>query len=124
MIKGASHDVVLPAVLQRLPGAARAHLHVAGVFDAAAVEAAARDARAALAPGAPPSSNVPRPTAGRRIYLVGWLSTYLREVNAVTPATVRELADRWLKGDQFAIAVAGDAKVIQEQLAPCGEVIP
>ena len=52
-----------------------------------------------------------------------WLSSYVREVNAVTPARVREIADRWLKDDQCTVVVVGDAKTVKEQLAPFGEVI-
>lgn len=51
-------------------GARRAHLYVAGRFDAAATEAAIRAAFAALPPGAPPAPATARTAARRAIHLV------------------------------------------------------
>ncbi len=51
-------------------GAARSHLYVAGVFDAAAVERAVRSAFAGWARGAPPVENVPTPRSGRVVELL------------------------------------------------------
>src|SRR5690606_6727933 len=51
-------------------GAARAHLYVAGVFDAAAVERAIRDAFSDWAPGNPPTTNLPTPNSGRTVTLI------------------------------------------------------
>lgn len=51
-------------------GAARAHLYVAGVFDAAAVERAVREAFADWQPGNPPADNPPTPAAGRTVTLI------------------------------------------------------
>ena len=51
-------------------GATRAHLYVAGVYDAAAVERAVRDAFAGWAKGNPPESNIPKPRSGRRVELI------------------------------------------------------
>ena len=51
-------------------GAARAHLYVAGVFDAAAVERAVRGAFGDWARGAPPVENVPKPKSGRVVELI------------------------------------------------------
>ncbi|HEX6643413.1 MAG TPA: pitrilysin family protein [Gemmatimonadales bacterium] len=51
-------------------GAARAHLYVAGVFDAAATERAIREAFGDWAPGNPPTSNPPAPKTGRTVALI------------------------------------------------------
>jgi predicted Zn-dependent peptidase len=51
-------------------GAARAHLYVAGVYDAATVEKAIRDAFSGWAKGPAPDPNVPHPRAGRRVELI------------------------------------------------------
>jgi zinc protease len=51
-------------------GAARAHLYVVGVFDAAAVERAARAAFAGWARGAAPVVNVPKPVNRRVVELL------------------------------------------------------
>jgi len=51
-------------------GAARAHLYVAGVFDAAAVERAVRAAFGDWARGALPVENVPKPRSGRVVELI------------------------------------------------------
>lgn len=51
-------------------GAARSHLYVVGVFDAAAVERAAREAFAGWAAGRAPTSNPPAPKAERSLALV------------------------------------------------------
>jgi zinc protease len=51
-------------------GAARAHLYVAGVFDAGAVEKAIRDAFGGWAKGLEPATNVPKPKSGRRVELI------------------------------------------------------
>jgi len=51
-------------------GAARAHLYVAGVYDAATVEKAIRDAFGGWAKGPAPVTNVPKPRSGRRVELI------------------------------------------------------
>jgi predicted Zn-dependent peptidase len=51
-------------------GAARAHLYVAGVFDAAAMERAVREAFGGWAKGNPPVTNVPKAKSGRRVELI------------------------------------------------------
>ncbi len=51
-------------------GAARTHVYVAGVYDAAAVEKAVRTAFADWAPGAKPTVNVPKGVRQRRVILV------------------------------------------------------
>jgi zinc protease len=51
-------------------GAARAHLYVVGRFDAAAVEAAIREAFADWPAGAPPAANPPKPHTARAVHLV------------------------------------------------------
>jgi len=51
-------------------GAGRAHLYVAGVFDAPAVEKAIRDAFGGWPKGTPAVPNVPKPRSGRRVELI------------------------------------------------------
>jgi predicted Zn-dependent peptidase len=51
-------------------GAARSHLYIAGKFDAAAVEAAARAAFGDWKPGTARVANVATPRAGRAVYLI------------------------------------------------------
>lgn len=51
-------------------GAGRAHLYVAGVYDAPAVERAVREAFGGWARGTPAVMNVPKPRSGRRIELI------------------------------------------------------
>jgi len=51
-------------------GAGRAHLYVAGVVDAPAVEKAIRDAFGGWAKGTPAVPNVPKPRSGRRVELI------------------------------------------------------
>jgi len=51
-------------------GAARAHLYVAGVFDAAKVEAAVQEAFSDWKPGPAPTTDVPSPSSSREIYLI------------------------------------------------------
>ncbi|MBK8057063.1 MAG: insulinase family protein [Gemmatimonadetes bacterium] len=51
-------------------GAKRAHLYVSGVFNAAAVEKAVRDAFGSWTAGAPPTENPPVPVARRQLELI------------------------------------------------------
>ena len=51
-------------------GAGRAHLYVAGVYDAPAVERAIREAFGGWAKGTPAVPNVPKPRSGRRLELI------------------------------------------------------
>lgn len=51
-------------------GAGRAHLYIAGKFDAQASEAAIRSAFAGWARGAAPAENIPKPVSRKSIYLV------------------------------------------------------
>ena len=51
-------------------GAVRAHLYVAGVYDAGVVEKTIRDAFSEWAKGPEPVTNVPKPKSGRRVELI------------------------------------------------------
>ena len=51
-------------------GAVRAHLYIAGVYDAVAVEKAVREAFAGWAKGTPAVANVPKPRSGRRVEII------------------------------------------------------
>ena len=47
---------------------------------------------------------------------------YVDRVHAVTPERVRELAAEYLRPEEMTIAIAGDASVIREQIAPYGAI--
>ena len=53
-----------------------------------------------------------------------YLRNYVRNVLAVTPAQVQEMTQRFLRPEQMQLVVVGDKKVVQEQLAPWGTVVP
>lgn len=52
-----------------------------------------------------------------------WLSHYIPKVYQVTPADVKMMADKYLDPSKMAIVVAGDKKVIADQLTPYGTPI-
>jgi predicted Zn-dependent peptidase len=47
-----------------------------------------------------------------------YLNTYVQRVNAVTPADVQRIAAKYIRSADATIVVAGDQKVIADQLAP------
>jgi zinc protease len=47
-----------------------------------------------------------------------WLNRYVASVNAVTPADVQRMTQKYIVPDKATIVVVGDEKVIGEQLAP------
>jgi predicted Zn-dependent peptidase len=49
-----------------------------------------------------------------------WLSNYIPKVYQVTPSDVRGMAEKYLDPSKMAIVVAGDKKVIADQLTPYG----
>ena len=50
-------------------------------------------------------------------------NTYVKQVMAVTPQRVMEVARKYLNDDQATIVVVGDRKTIEEQLKPFGRVV-
>jgi predicted Zn-dependent peptidase len=50
-------------------------------------------------------------------------NTYVKQVMAVTPQKVMEVAKKYLNDDQATIVVVGDRKTIEEQLKPFGRII-
>ena len=50
-------------------------------------------------------------------------NTYVKQVYAVTPQKVMEVAKKYLTADQATIVVVGDRKAIEEQLKPYGMII-
>jgi len=50
-------------------------------------------------------------------------NTYVKQVYAVTPQRVTEVAKKYLQDDQATIVVVGDRKVIADQLKPYGTII-
>jgi predicted Zn-dependent peptidase len=53
-----------------------------------------------------------------------YLTGYVRHVLSVTPEQVQHMAQRYLQPDHMQLVVVGDKKVVQEQLAPWGTVVP
>jgi predicted Zn-dependent peptidase len=52
-----------------------------------------------------------------------YLTDYVRRVQAVTPAVVRDIAARYIDDSKATIVVVGDRKVIEEQVRPFGAVM-
>ena len=48
---------------------------------------------------------------------------FVERVYAVTAEDVRRVAERQLRPEAMAIAIAGDATLIREQIAPYGDVV-
>jgi predicted Zn-dependent peptidase len=53
-----------------------------------------------------------------------YLTGYARNVLAVSPMEVQQMAQRYLLPDRMQLVVVGDKKVVQEQLGPWGTVVP
>lgn len=49
-----------------------------------------------------------------------YLNTYVQRINAVTPAEVQRITAKYIRSGDVAIVVAGDQKVIADQLTPYG----
>lgn len=49
-----------------------------------------------------------------------YLRDYVAKVNAVTPATIQEMAKKYISDDTATIVVVGDRKTIEEQIKPYG----
>jgi zinc protease len=49
-----------------------------------------------------------------------YLRDYVAKVNAVTPATIQQMAKKYISDDTATIVVVGDKKVIEEQIKPYG----
>jgi predicted Zn-dependent peptidase len=47
-----------------------------------------------------------------------YLNTYVAKINAVTPEDVQRIAAKYIQGGNATIVVAGDTKVIEDQLLP------
>jgi len=52
-----------------------------------------------------------------------YLNTYVKQVYAVTPQRVMEVAKKYLNDDQATIVVVGDLKTVEEQLKPFGKIV-
>jgi predicted Zn-dependent peptidase len=52
-----------------------------------------------------------------------YLSDFVRRVNAVTPALVQQMAQKYIADDKATIVVVGDRKVIEEQVKPYGPLL-
>jgi len=53
-----------------------------------------------------------------------FLTGYVRRVLTVTPQQVQQMVQLYLRPDRMQLVVVGDRKVVQEQLAPWGTVVP
>jgi predicted Zn-dependent peptidase len=52
-----------------------------------------------------------------------YLTTYVRQVYAVTPEDVRTMAEKYLRDDEMTIVVVGDRSQIDSQLEPYGKLV-
>jgi zinc protease len=52
-----------------------------------------------------------------------YLTNYVKDVYAVTPEQVQEMAKNYLRMEDMVIVIAGDRKAIQKQVAPFGKVV-
>ena len=53
-----------------------------------------------------------------------YLTGYVRNVLAVTPDQVQKMTQLYIRPERMQLVVVGDKKVVQEQLAPWGTVVP
>lgn len=53
-----------------------------------------------------------------------YLTSYVRNVLAVTPEQVQRMTQTYLRPERMQMVIVGDKKVVQEQLAPWGTVVP
>ncbi len=53
-----------------------------------------------------------------------FLANYIKSLHAVTPAQVQELAKKYIRPENITIAIAGDRKKIEKQVAPYGPIHP
>jgi predicted Zn-dependent peptidase len=53
-----------------------------------------------------------------------YLTGYVRRVLSVSPDQVQRMAQTYLRPERMQLVVVGDKKVVQEQLAPWGTVVP
>ena len=52
-----------------------------------------------------------------------YLTSFVQKVNAVTPAAVQQMAQKYIKDEQATVVVVGDRKVIEEQVKPYGPMM-
>ena len=52
-----------------------------------------------------------------------YLSDYVRRVNAITPAVVQQMAQKYILDDKATIVVVGDRKVVEEQVKAYGPLL-
>ena len=52
-----------------------------------------------------------------------YLTNFVKNVYAVTPAEVQRIAEKYLLPDRMTIVVAGDRKVVSEELKPYGRLV-
>ena len=53
-----------------------------------------------------------------------YLTSYIRNMLAVTPAQVQQMTQLYLRPERMQLVVVGDRKIVLEQLAPWGTVVP
>jgi predicted Zn-dependent peptidase len=51
-----------------------------------------------------------------------YASTYVKQVYAVTPQQVSEMAKRYIEDDRATIVIVGDRKAIEAQIKGLGEI--
>ncbi len=52
-----------------------------------------------------------------------YLTNYVKNIYAVTPADVQEMARKYLDPSRMTIVVVGDKKAIEDQLKPYGKIV-
>jgi zinc protease len=52
-----------------------------------------------------------------------YLENYVRDVMAVTPADVQEMARKYLKDENMVVVITGDRKAIEKQVRPYGKLV-
>ncbi len=60
------------------------------------------------------------------LYSLGddYLKSYVRHIYQVTPEQIRDMTAKYLRTDRMHMVVVGDKKIVEQQLAPFGKVVP
>ena len=53
-----------------------------------------------------------------------YLKSYVRSIYAVTPEQIRDMTAQYLQTGKMHLVVVGDKKIVEQQLAPFGKIVP
>jgi predicted Zn-dependent peptidase len=53
-----------------------------------------------------------------------YLKNYMRSIYAVTPEQIRDMTAQYLQTGKMHLVVVGDKKIVEQQLAPFGKIVP